>query len=757
MAASPIWPALRSLYLRALTLLLVCLGAPMLVACNPVLNSPHPLGSERENTLFFPTLYHSPKFLDPASSYSNDETPFTYQAYEPLYAYHYLKRPYELIGRTAQEVAAPLYLDKDGKPLPDNAPPQQIAESVYDIHIKPGILFAPHPAFAKDAQGRYVYHALAAKDLEGKHVLPDFPQTGTRELTADDYVYAIRRLATPRVISPSYSTLAEYIVGFKDYGARIAQADKALRRELPPTQRDLPHLDFRQHPFEGVSAPDKYTLRIRVLGKYPQFKYWLAMTFFAPIPWEAEAFYAQPGMAERNLSLNFWPAGTGPYMLTEYATNRRHTMLRNPHYRGEPYPCEGAPGDKEKGLLDDCGKPTPFVDKLVFEIEKESVPLHAKFKQGFYDSPAVERLDMGTQYLTAMVDDPNKEKEYRDKGFRLPTTVEPNNWYLAFNWMDPVVGQGKTPDQADRNRKLRQALSIALDWEEYVSIFWDMQGVAAHGPLPPSLFGYREDGPSAFNPVVYRKQADGKVVRRSIEEAQDLLAQAGYPGGRDAKTGQPLVLNFDYQLVPTGKAKAELDWYARQFAKLGIQMEVRATDFNRFRDKLKTGGVQIFFAGWLADYPDAENFFFLLYGPNSTAMTGGNGENNANYQNPQFDAAFERMKLLDDGPEKQAVIDKMIEITQRDAVWSFGYFPTSAAAFHQWVFNGKPTQITRNHISYLRLDAPLRAAKMAAWNVPVWWPLPLMLLLVAGLVAPAFWLWRRRDRETAARTLASVE
>ena len=462
-------------------------------------------------------------------------------------------------------------------------------------------------------------------------------------------------------------------------------------------------------------------------------------------------------MSERNLSLNFWPAGTGPFMLTEYATNRRHTMVRNPNYRGEPYPCEGAPGDKEKGLLDDCGKRTPFVDKLVFEIEKESVPLHSKFKQGFYDSPAVERLDMGTQYLTAMADDPKKEKEYREKGFRLPTTVEPNNWYVAFNWLDPVVGQGKTPEQAERNRKLRQALSIVIDWEEYVSIFWDMQGVAAHGPLPPSLFGYREDGPSAFNAVVYRKQPDGKVVRRSLEEAKELLAQAGYPGGRDAKTGQPLVLNFDFQLVATGNAKAELDWYARQFAKLGIQMEVRATDYNRFRDKLKKGGAQIFFAGWLADYPDAENFFFLLYGPNATAMTDGNGENSANYQNPQFDAAFERMKLLDDGPEKQALIDKMIQISQHDAVWSFGYFPTSAAAYHQWVFNGKPTQITRNHISYLRLDAPLRASKMAAWNVPVWWPLPLLLLVVAALIAPAVWLWRRRDRETAARTLASVE
>ena len=57
----------------------------------------------------------SPKYLDPTSSYSNDETPFTYQVYEPLYGYHYLKRPYELVGRAAEEVAHPLYLDKDGK------------------------------------------------------------------------------------------------------------------------------------------------------------------------------------------------------------------------------------------------------------------------------------------------------------------------------------------------------------------------------------------------------------------------------------------------------------------------------------------------------------------------------------------------------------------------------------------------------------------------------------------------------------------
>jgi ABC-type transport system substrate-binding protein len=748
-----IFSQLAGLRLKALRRL-AWLVLPMLVSgCNQVSNNPHPLGSEASNTMFVPFSTRSPKYLDPVSSYSNDETPYTYQIYEPPYGYHYLKRPYELIGRAAQEIARPHYFDKDAKPLADDAPGETIAQTVFDIKLKPGILFAPHPALAKNAQGEYVYHAMKPQEAADKHQITDFAQTGTRELTADDYVYAIRRLATPRIKSPSFSTMADYIVGMKEYGEQIVQVDKALRANLPPTGRDLPFLDFRQYAFSGVEALDKHTLRIRVKGKYPQFKYWLAMTFFSPVPWEAEKFYSQPGMAQNNLTLNYWPVGTGPYMMTEFIENRRHVMQRNPNFRGEPYPCEGEAGDKEKGYLADCGKMTPFVDKLVFDIEKEQVPLQAKFIQGYYDSPAIERLDYGTGYIVAMGDDKKKEQEFKEKGVKLPTTIEANNWYVGFNWLDPVVGKGANPVQAERNKKLRQALAIAIDWEEHIAIFERGQGQAAQGPLPPSLFGYRADGPSAFNPVAYRKGADGQPVRRSIDEAKKLLVEAGYPDGRDATTGKPLVLNFDYQNAAPG-TKPLLDWYTKQFAKIGIQMEVRSTDYNRFQEKMSKGSVQIYFWGWLADYPDAENFLFMLYGPNAKALTDGNGENNSNYQNPEFDKLFERMKFLEDGPEKQALIDQMITIVQQDAVWSFGYFPTSAAAYHQWISNGKPTQIIRNHIPYLRLDPALRTRKLAEWNQPVWWPVPLILLALFGAVVPAWFAWRRRERETAARTLA---
>src|SRR3546814_7692202 len=92
-----------------------------------------------------------------------------------------------------------------------------------------------------------------------------------------------------------------------------------------------------------------------------------------------------------DLSLNTWPVGTGPYMLVESIVNRRHVLQRNPNFRGEPYPCQGEPGDRQAGLLDDCGKLTPFVDRVVFSMEKESVPLMGKFLQGYYDIPQIER------------------------------------------------------------------------------------------------------------------------------------------------------------------------------------------------------------------------------------------------------------------------------------------------------------------------------------------------------------------------------
>ncbi len=715
-----------------------------LCACD---NSPYPKGAAATNTLFYSFDERSPRYLDPTASYANPETAYTYQIYEPLYGYHYLKRPYQLVPKAAAEVARPYYLDKAGQRLPDDAAPEQIAESVYDIAIKRGILYAPHPAFARNDKGEYLYHHLTRAQLGDKRSPWDFEQQGTRELVADDFVYALKRHATTRIEAPVFAVFAEYVLGLKAYGEKIKAEDAKLLAGLPRDIHDKPFLDFRKWPLEGAEAVNPYLLRIRLKGKYPQWSYWMAMPFVAPVPWEADAFYAQDGMTDNGLSLNQWPVGTGPYMMTEFVRDRRHVMKRNPNYRGEPYPCEGEAGDAKLGLLDDCGKTMPFIDTLYVTIEKEKVPRKEKFKQGYLDVPEIERPEWGVDFRNDASNSDEVKKLYDERGFQFPLSTDITNWYLGFNMLDPVVGWGKTPEERAKHRKLRQAISIAIDWEEgYGRIFQNKGGIAAHSPLPPGLFGSRE-GQGDFHDPVTHTVVNGKVVRRPIEDAKRLLAEAGYPDGRDAVSGRPLVLNYDFQRTVTPEFKSENDWMVRQFGKIGIQLEVRATDFNQFQDKTLKGKHQIFFAGWLADYPDAENFLFLLYGPNAKSKS--QGENVANYENPEYDKLYSELKTLDDGPRKQEVIDKMVALVQQDAPWSFGYFPWGGLAFQQWVHNGKPSILIRDMAKYYRVDPAVRVAKQAEWNKPTWWPIVLLAALILLLVWVARRGYQARQRETA--------
>ena len=715
----------------------------LLAGCD---NSPWENGAAGQNTLFSAMQEGSPRHMDSTASYWSNDTTFTYQIYEPPYGYHYLKRPYTLIGKSAEDVAKPRYLDKNGKELPEDAPSDQIAESVYDVHIKHGILYQPHPAFAKDANGNFLYHHLKPGELGQRSSPLEFAVQGTRELVAEDFVYALKRHATTRITTPVYGIFSEYVLGLKEYGATIKQEDARLRAGTDPSSLDRPFLDFRKFPLAGATAPDKYTFRVRIKGRYPQWGYWMAMSFMAPVPWEADEFYAQPGMAAAGLTNDIWPIGTGPFMLTEYHQDRLQVMERNPNYRGEPYPCEGAPGDKEAGLLDDCGKKTPFVDKIVIVAEREQVPQRAKFRQGYYDLEVFERTDKGLEYIVEKQNSEEIRKNYDAKGFRLDRFDDVNSYTIGFNMLDPVIGKGATPDEQERHRKLREAISIAIDWEEFSKIFPQRAGATAMGPIPNGIFGSREKTPEGINPITHRL-VNGVPVRRSIDEAKQLMVEAGYPDGRDVRTGRPLVLNYDFYALPTPERKIEIDWVVRQFSKLDIQLEVRATDNNQFQDKIRKGKHQVYWTGWNADYPDAENFLVLFYGPNAKTLY--DGENESNYSNPEYDALFAQMKSLPDGPQKQALIDQMVTILRKDAPWSWGYFPYASAAVQHWVYNSKPAILIRDHGRYLRLDVDERRRAQAEWNKPIWWPMIVLTLLVAGLLLIAVRSFKRRERMNA--------
>ncbi len=698
----------------------------------PPWNNPYP-ADEDQASILYDHFSERPKHLDPVRSYASNEYQFLGQIYEPPLQYHFLKRPYELTTLAAAEMPTVTFLDTDGNELDKSADPDQIAWSIYRIMIKPGIQYQPHPAFAKDDHGQYFYHSITADDLDDIYTLNDFAETSTRELIADDYVYEIKRMAHPATHSPIASLMSEYIVGLRDLSKELRSDYKA---------EDKPFIDLTKVSMEGVQVIDRYTYEIKLKGKYPQFIYWLSMSFFAPMPWEADLFYSQPGMDDKNISLNWYPVGTGPFMLTENNPNRQMVLSRNPNFHGETFPVEGEPEDQSAGLLENAGQELPFIDKAIYSLEKEAIPSWNKFLQGFYDTSGVasDSFDQAVQF--GAKGDAQLTDDMRDKGIKLLTAVTTSSYYMGFNMLDDVVGgHGSNPERA---RKLRQAISIAVDYEEYISIFANGRGIPAQGPVPPGIFGSLE-GEEGINPIVYEWDRN-KPVRKSIDAAKKLMIEAGYPNGRDEKTGRQLLLYFDSTGAGPG-SKALLDWISKQYKKLGIQLVIRATDYNRFQEKMSKGTAQIYMLGWNADYPDPENFMFLLYGPNGKVEH--KGENGSNYSNPKFDALFEKMKNMESSPARQIVIDEMVTILREDSPWLWGWHPVAFSLHHDWYKNAKPNLMANNTLKYKRVEPAMRSEKRELWNQPVLWPLKWLIGIFLLSLIPAVIIWWRKERATA--------
>ena len=170
----------------------------------------------------------------------------------------------------------------------------------------------------------------------------------------------------------------------------------------------------------------------------------------------------------------------------------------------------------------------------------------------------------------------------------------------------------------------------------------------------------------------------------------------------------------------------------KQLNPLGIQVELRGTDSNRWREKLLKGSYQFMDYGWYADYPDPENFMFLLYGPNSKAKN--DGENYANYENPEFDKLFKQMETMPNSPERLQIIERMLEISRHDAPWIFAWEPTTFAVHHSWVKNYKSRFIGPGCLKYLDIDTAKRKASTREWNSSIEWPVYLVFIVFISLL-----------------------
>jgi ABC-type transport system substrate-binding protein len=645
-------------------------------------NNPYP-DEDADDKVYYTSFVEAPRTLDPAVSYTTNEHALTGNVFATLLEYHYLKRPYALIPGLA--LAVP------------EAEPRPGGRVAYRFELRPGALYQDDDCFARGGEGRR-----------------------TREILAEDVAFELMRIADPAVNSPVIEPFS-HLVGFRAFSERLAKL-----REGDAAFAGLPAREqyARAGGIEGVRTPGPHTLEIELSQPYPQILFWFAMAFTAPVPWEAVEHWDGQGGRDH---LADHPVGSGPYRLSHYDKQARMVLEANPNWFGARhpewrapaavYPEQGEPGDREVGLLEPAGRPLPFIQRIEFRREKEPIPRFNKFLQGYYDASGIVQ----ESFDKVIVED-RLSPAMAELGVELERSVDPSVFYLGFNMDDATVG---APGGA-RARRLRQAMSLAIDVEEWTRLFSNGRGVPAQSPVPPGLYGYE---PEYRNPW--------RVV--DLERARRTLAEAGYRDGVDPKTGRPLRLTFDtYQTSAQGLT--QIQFFVDAWRKLGIDVEVSATTYNQFQEKVRNGAYQVFMWGWVADYPDPENFFFLLW---SEMARSKGGPNTANFSNPRFDALYVAMKSRENDAERARMIREMIAIVEQERPWIELFHAEDYALYHGWLRHVKPFGMSFPMTKYQDLDPGRRAELRARWNEPVLWPAFALAGLALALVVPAVVTFRR--------------
>ena len=657
---------------RAFLTLVSLVASAVWLGCS---NNPYPDADDELKVLY--TVYvEAPRTLDPAVSYTVGAHKIIGAICETLLEYHYLKRPYELIPGLAVTIPEPVSLE-DGRVS-------------YTFELREGVSFQDDPSFA-----------LSAAERGGEKM--------TRLVVAGDYLFELMRIADPRVNSPVMHTFSK-IDGFRAFTAKLI----SMRED--PAFAALPvHEQYRRAgPIKGLIARGDFSFELILNESYPQILYWFAMPFSTAVPWEAVEYYdgeqGRPRFADH-------PVGSGPYRMTHYDKQFRIVLERDPNWYGLQHPEWKAPGTiyPENPVYGGAageslvGQTLAFIDRIEFRREKETVPRFNKFLQGYYDKSGINKESFDT-----VIQGNKLSPAMAAKGIKLDRVVDLAISYIGFNQEDAVVGRAA----GQQGKKLRQAMSLAIDSEEYIEIFLNGRGQPAQSILPPGLYGYDPDYKNAYREV-------------DIPRARSLLIEAGYPSGIDPKTQQPLKLRFDTSAT-SAAGLIPIRYLVDSWRKIGLNVEVVSTTYNKFQEKIDNKAHQIFQWGWVADYPDPENFLFLLI----SGMADNKGPNHANYRNPEFDALFDEMTARSDDTVRAEIIQKMLDLLEEERVWIELLNSESYVLYHEWISQYKRPGFEFSTIKYQNIDPKLRAQRRRENNQPIMWPAYLLVLIVLAILAP---------------------
>jgi ABC-type transport system substrate-binding protein len=542
--------------------------------------------------------------------------------YDPPLTYDYLARPAKVKPNTA---AALPEVSADGK--------------VWTVRIHPGTYFADDPAFG------------------GKK----------RELTAQDYVYSLKRHWDPKSKSPNLYLLDRRVVGMK------AVRDQALAGGKFDYDREV----------EGLRAMDRYTFRIALSEPTPNMLYYLTYcNLTCAVAREVIEAYPDRTM-ER-------PVGTGPYRLAQWKRSSRMVLERNPNYREVYYDEQPAADDAEAQAISQRMRGTrlPQIDRVEVYIVEEAQPRWLAFLNAEHDLITA----VPAEFVNIAVPEGRLAPHLHKKKIQMNRVTDLDLVFSYFGMEHPVVG-GYSADKV----ALRRAIALALDPGEWIRAIYYGQAIPAQSTVPPGAYGFDPD-------------LAGPIAEYSPAKAKALLDVYGYvdrdgDGYREAPDGSKLVLELATTPDSQGKRLDEL--WRKHMDRVGLRIEFRKGKWPEHLRDSRAGKLMMWSLGWIAAMPDADNFYVILYGPNKGQS------NQSRFDLPQWNALYDQAKILPDGPERSRLYREMDKLF-------FAYAPMRPVAHriitglaHPWVIGYQRHPVLREFWRYLDIDESARPGQSA--------------------------------------------
>jgi oligopeptide transport system substrate-binding protein len=564
------------------------------------------------------------------------------------------------------------YINQDGKKVfaisrssdPRSLDPQKqfdetsstFTRAVYDNLISYHYLKRPYtlipellekiPEFSSDGLSLH----LTLKKGVFFHDDPCFKNGKGKQLTTDDIIYSIKRFANIKVNTQSWFLLDEVVVGLDELREKSKKFSSGI-------------INYSNYPVPGLKKIDNYNMTIKLKKKNPLILYSFAASSMAIIAKEAVEKYGQ--------DFSRHPVGTGAFKLKSYSKKQTMVLTKNKNYFMN-YPESGEEQDKEKGLLDDAKKQLPLVDEVHIHYIPESQPTMLKFKR---EKLAWVALDRDNYSQMAHMDNSGKsslKKDYSDK-FTLYEEPGLSIKYLVINLRNKLLGQ---------NKHLRKAIAYALDVKKQIKLLNNGRGYKLYSMVPPSIYGSQ-------------KHVGHFGYDHSEEKALEHLKLAGYPKG----TGLPII-----EVTLPGSSTGQRQYFEflrNSLANVGIIIKPDYKTWPSFLKATERGDFQISSSGWAADYPDAENFYQLLYGPNQPP-----GQNSSYFDNPRFNELYEKIRFMQNSSKRNEYIKEMAQIVQSEVPIIFESTPVASGLIQKWVKNFKRNIMISKPFRYLNVEDP---------------------------------------------------